>query len=292
MIHTSYNKKSKAALLSIISNSLLIVIKLIASFITGSISILSEALHSLSDLIASVITWLSVKYSVAPPDKKHPYGHGRIENVTATIEALLVIFAAIYIFYEAFLRFTHIQEIKQPAIGIIVLLISFVVNFFVSKYLYKVARKERSLALEGDALHLRADMFTSLAMLFGFVFIWIFQWYIIDSIFAILVAIYMLVEGFLLFKKAFNPLMDEAISDVEMNTILAYFKINNYSVHDIKTRKSGDTTFLDIHLELPSEITLKEAHDICDKIEQEMKSKILGIQINIHVEPKINAQNS
>jgi|YNPMSStandDraft_2_1061718.scaffolds.fasta_scaffold02074_2 cation diffusion facilitator family transporter len=282
------NTKSKAAIISIISNTLLISIKLIASFITGSISILSEALHSLSDLIASVITWISVKYSDMPPDEKHPYGHGRIENVTATIEALLVIIAAIYIIYESLSRLINVQKIEHPIIGIIVLLISFIINLFVSNYLYKIAKKEKSLALEGDALHLRADMFTSLAMLLGFVFIFIYKWYIIDSIFAILVAIYMLIEGYMLFKKAFNPLLDEAISEKEMKIILNYFKHNNYSVHDIKTRKSGNIIFIDVHLELHSEITLKEAHDVCEKIENEMKNIMKDIQINIHVEPKNN----
>jgi cation diffusion facilitator family transporter len=193
--NSSITSNKKAALVSVISNSSLILLKLIISFLTGSISILSEALHSLSDLFASVITFFSVKYSETPPDEKHPYGHGRIENVTASVEAILIIVAAIYIFFEAFIRFLHPAEIQLPFLGIIIMSISFISNLFVSNYLYKIAKKTKSLALEGDALHLKADMFSSLAMIAGFVLIWVFDWHIIDSIFAFAVAIYMLLKG-------------------------------------------------------------------------------------------------
>lgn len=210
----TFNKK--AAFVSILSNSILILFKLIISFFTGSISILSEALHSLSDLFASIITFFSVKYSDNPPDEKHPYGHGRIENITASVEAILIIVAAIYIFYESFIRILKPTEIQLPILGIVVMSISFLTNLFISRYLYKTAKKTNSLAIEGDALHLKADMFSSLAIIVGFVFIWILNWHIIDSIFALAVAIYMLIEGYALFKKSFNPLMDQAIEKEEL----------------------------------------------------------------------------
>lgn len=282
---SSITSNKKAALVSVISNSLLILLKLIISFFTGSISILSEALHSLSDLFASVITFFSVRYSENPPDEKHPYGHGRIENVTASVEAILIIIAAIYIFYEAFIRFLHPAEIQLPFLGIIIMSFSFLANLFVSSYLYRIAKKTKSLALEGDALHLKADMFSSLAMIAGFVLIWIFNWHIIDSIFAFAVAIYMLIEGYLLFKKSFNPLMDQAIEKEELKTILSTFEENKYQIHDLRTRKSGNTIFADVHLELPPQMPLKEVHEICDKIEVMLSDKLPGIIVNIHVEP-------
>ncbi|HNV95088.1 MAG TPA: cation diffusion facilitator family transporter [Bacteroidales bacterium] len=283
--NSSITSNKKAALVSVISNSSLILLKLIISFLTGSISILSEALHSLSDLFASVITFFSVKYSETPPDEKHPYGHGRIENVTASVEAILIIVAAIYIFFEAFIRFLHPAEIQLPFLGIIIMSISFISNLFVSNYLYKIAKKTKSLALEGDALHLKADMFSSLAMIAGFVLIWVFDWHIIDSIFAFAVAIYMLIEGYILFKKSFNPLMDQAIEKEELKAILSTFEENKYQIHDLKTRKSGNTIFADVHLELPPQMPLQEVHDICDKIEILLSDKLPGIIVNIHVEP-------
>lgn len=283
--NSTITSNKKAALVSILSNSTLILFKLIISFFTGSISILSEALHSLSDLFASVITFFSVKYSEIPPDEKHPYGHGRIENVTASVEAILIIVAAIYIFYEAIIRFIQPTEIQLPFLGIVVMLISFITNLFVSRYLYKIAKKTNSLAIEGDALHLKADMFSSLAIIVGFVLIWIFNWHIIDSIFAFAVAIYMLIEGYALFKKSFNPLMDEAIEKEELAKILATFEENKYHIHNLRTRKSGNTIFADVHLELPQDMILKDVHDICDKIEKLLSTKLPGIIINIHVEP-------
>jgi len=283
--NSSITSNKKAALVSVISNSSLILLKLIISFLTGSISILSEALHSLSDLFASVITFFSVKYSETPPDEKHPYGHGRIENVTASVEAILIIVAAIYIFFEAFIRFLHPAEIQLPFLGIIIMSISFISNLFVSNYLYKIAKKTKSLALEGDALHLKADMFSSLAMIAGFVLIWVFDWHIIDSIFAFAVAIYMLIEGYILFKKSFNPLMDQAIEKEELKAILSTFEENKYQIHDLKTRKSGNTIFADVHLELSPQMPVQEVHDICDKIEILLSDKLPGIIVNIHVEP-------
>ncbi len=281
----NHTNKSKAAFVSIVSNTVLILLKIAASLYTGSISILSEAFHSLSDLIASIITWFSVKYSDLPPDERHPYGHGKIENVTASIEAILVLIAAIYILYEAITRLFLPKEISFPLAGAVIMFISFLTNLFVSRYLYKVSKKTASLALEGDALHLRADMFASITIVIGFVFIYFFQWFLIDTLLALLVAIYMIVEGTMLLRKSFNPLMDEAANIAEITQIKEYFSANQYVIHDLKTRKSGNRLFVDVHLELSLSMTLKEVHDICDIIEKELKEKNKFIEINIHVEP-------
>lgn len=166
--------------------------------------------------------------------------------------------------------------------------VSFLTNLFVSQYLYKTAKKTKSLAIEGDALHLKADMFSSLAIIVGFVLILILKWYIIDTIFAFAVAIYMLIEGYALFKKSFNPLMDEAIEKEELAKILATFEENKYHIHDLRTRKSGNTIFADVHLELPQDMMLKDVHDICDRIENLLSTKLPDIIVNIHVEPLKN----
>ncbi len=281
------NNKSKkrAALTSVLSNTTLIVFKIIVAIYTGSLSILSEALHSLSDLLAAVITFFSVRYSDEPPDSRHPYGHGKIENITASIEALLIIFAAVYILYEAILRLFNPAPIDMPILGIVVMSFSFIVNIFVSSYLFHISKKTNSLALEGDALHLRADMYSSLAIVAGFILILWFKWYIIDSIFAIAVGVYMSVEGFILLKKSFFPLMDVSIKDEEKQIIMNVFQERNLKIHDLKTRKSGNNIFADIHLELNSEMPLKDVHKICDEVEEKLKIQLPGIEINIHVEP-------
>ncbi|MCX7861785.1 MAG: cation diffusion facilitator family transporter [Bacteroidales bacterium] len=278
-------KASKAALISIISNTTLIVLKIIASVLTGSFSILSEAFHSISDLLASIITWMSLRYSEVPADEKHPYGHKKIENITASIEAILVLLAALYIFYESIYRIIDPVEIQLPFIAIGVMTFSVVVNFFVSKYLYNIVSKTNSLALEGDALHLRADMFASAGMVVGFIVIAKFHWHIIDPLLAILVAIYMTVEGMSLFKKAFNPLLDEAADKNEIGIIRKYLETNHYEIHNLKTRKAGNTIFAEFHLELPPEYSLQQVHDICDTIETDLKKQIQHLELIIHVEP-------
>ncbi len=283
-------KASHAALLSIISNSLLIILKIVVSFLTGSVSILSEALHSLSDWLASIITWLSVRYSEQPADEKHPFGHKKIENVTASIEALLILLAAVYIFYESIQRIIEPVPIEMPYLAVLVLLVSFIVNLIVSSYLYRVVKQTQSLALEGDALHLRADMFASLGMILGFCLIAWFQWFIVDSILAILVAIYMFIEGVSLFKKAFHPLMDEAANIQDIELIRNYLISHQYTYHDLKTRKSGNFIFAEFHLELPPGFSLQQVHDICDKIEEDLKKRLTNLELTIHVEPKEKIQ--
>jgi cation diffusion facilitator family transporter len=278
--------KSKIVILSVISNSLLITTKIIVSIFTGSISILSEAFHSLTDLFASLITFFSVIYANKPPDKKHPYGHGKIENVSATLEAILIIIAAFFIVYESIDRFIHEKEIDYPVLGLVVMLLSFLVNYLVSKKIYDFLKKDYSVALEGNALHLRADMLASLGIILAFVSILIFKFYIVDPILALLVAIYMFYEGYLLLVKSFNPLLDHSLGSEELEKIEKYFHSNNYSVHNVKTRKSGNTIFIDFHLELSESMNLKSVHDICDNIENDLKLMFNNdIQVNIHVEP-------
>lgn len=285
-IISSTYKASHAAIISIISNLLLISFKIVASIITGSVSILSEALHSLSDLLASIITWLSVRYSEQPADEKHPYGHKKIENVTASIEALLILLAAVYIFYESIERIIAPVPIEMPYLAVLVLFVSFIVNLIVSTYLYRVVKQTQSLALEGDALHLRADMFASLGMILGFLLIAWFQWFIVDSILAMIVAIYMAIEGIVLFKKAFNPLIDEAANMQDIELIQSYLISNQFLYHNLKTRKSGNFIFAEFHLELPPYYSLQQVHNICDKIEEDLKKNVPNLELIIHVEPK------
>jgi cation diffusion facilitator family transporter len=159
------NAKVKVAQLSIISNTLLIILKLAAGILSGSVSIISEAIHSSMDLIASVIAFFSVKVSDNPPDSRHPYGHGKVENISGVIEALLIFAAAIWIIFEAVKKlFGEKIELDSIALGSLVMIVSAIVNIFVSRRLYKVAHETNSVALEADALHLKTDVFTSLEL--------------------------------------------------------------------------------------------------------------------------------
>jgi cation diffusion facilitator family transporter len=282
------SKKTKVASLSIISNSLLIVCKFIVGIITGSVSIISEAIHSSMDLLAAIIAFLSVKISDTPPDEQHPYGHGKYENVSGVIEAILIFIAAGWIIYEAIKKLINATPVESIEIGSIIMLFSAIVNIIVSRRLYKVAKETDSIALEADALHLKADVFTSLGVGIGLLMIWVTGWYILDPIVAILVAIFILRESFILLKNAYSPLLDVKLPDNEIEIIEAsILKFTNGDIkyHQLRTRKAGFYKYVDLHLEVPQMLTVAESHEICDKIECDIESKIKNIEVHIHVEP-------
>ncbi len=288
-------EKVKTARLSIISNSLLILMKFAIGILGNSVSIISEAIHSGMDLIAAIIAYLSVKISDNPPDERHPYGHGKYENVSGVIEAVLIFFAAGWIIFEAIKKLiTTGHEVDKLGLGTLVMLISATINTIVSRKLYKVAKKTDSIALEADALHLKTDVYASLGVALGLLIMWLadlnlfgknIHLHIIDPLIALAVAMLILKESYVLLTNAYAPLLDESLSEEEIKTIKNVISSHSLNFHNLKTRKSGQFRFADLHLELPPNIKLQKAHDLCDEIETEIKSKIKNMDINIHVEP-------
>jgi cation diffusion facilitator family transporter len=278
-------EKIKTARLSIISNGGLIAMKLLAGIFSGSVSIISEAIHSGMDLLASVIAFLSVRMSDTPPDKEHPYGHGKFENVSGVIEAVLIFVAALWIIYEAIHKMLVPAPVENIEIGAAVMAVSAGINFFVSRKLYKVARKTDSIALEADALHLKTDVYTSGGVAVGLLMLWITGWHILDPLVAITVALFILRESYNLLRNAYSPLLDTSLSNEENRIISNVLASRGFAFHNLRTRKSGHYRFADVHLEMPGSMELKEVHKICDLIEEEIRSKISSIEIQIHVEP-------
>ncbi len=278
------NSKVTAAAVSIFSNTFLIIIKVVVGLLSGSVSIISEALHSGTDLIASFIAFFSVKVSDKPPDKEHPFGHGKFENVSGVIEALLIFIAAAWIIYEAVDSFNHPKVLENLEWAVFVMGVSSVTNFFVSRYLYRVAKKSRSIALEADALHLKADVLTSAGILVGLVIIILTGYTFLDPVIAILVAAYILYESYILLRNAFNPLIDMAMPPTEMKMIEEVLALYRY--HHFRTRQAGRYRFVDFHLELPGDLSLAQVHEICDRIEKDIESKLESTEVTIHVEPK------
>jgi len=288
------NPKVKVARLSLLSNTILIIMKLVVGLLTGSVSIISEAIHSTMDLLAAVIAFFSVKISDRPADDTHPYGHGKIENISGVIEALLIFVASVWIVIEAVKKIINPSKIESVGVGFIVMFISAAINFMVSKKIYKVAKQEDSIALEADALHLKADVYTSLGVGTGLFLIWVTGLNYLDPAVAILVAIFILKESFELLKTAFNPLLDVKLSDEEIELIKD--NISKYSsvfcnYHDLKTRKSGRIRYIDLHLVFPENMSIKEAHDICDKIEQNIEQVLKYAEVMIHLESSEKACN-
>jgi cation diffusion facilitator family transporter len=282
------NNKIHTARISIFSNVFLVTIKLIAGLVSGSVSILSEAIHSVTDLIAAFIAYFSVRISDQPPDNEHPYGHGKFENVSGVVEGLLILFAAGWIIFESMRKFIHQEPVDYLYLGIIVMVVSAILNFFVSRRLQLVAVQTDSIALEADALHLKTDVYTSVGVAAGILIIWITGLHFLDPVVAILVALLIVYEAVVLIKHAIDPLLDKSLPENEINNIkliLSSHTSECISYHQFRTRKSGSHKYLDFHLQVPENMSVKDAHDLCDQIEKELKFKIENLDINIHIEP-------
>jgi len=260
-------------------------LKLIVGILTNSVSILSEAIHSGLDLVAAIIAFLAVRVSGNPADERHPYGHGKIENVSGVIEAILIFIASAWIIYEAVKKLIHPEEAEVLGLGVLVMSVSALVNTFVSRRLYKVARKTNSVALEADALHLKTDVFTSAGVAIGLALIWITDLHILDPIIAILVACFILFESFMLLRKAFSPLLDTALSRDEIFKIEMILKEMNASFHDLRTRTAGHQRFVEFHLDVPADKTIETIHRQCDDIEGRLQNEFEDISVVIHPEP-------
>ncbi len=281
------NAKTRVARLSIISNTLLIIMKVVVGLLSGSVSIISEAIHSSMDLVAALIAFFSVKVSDYPPDTRHPYGHGKVENISAVIEAILIFVAAIWIIIEAIKKLTGEEILLEKIwIGSVVMAISAIVNTIVSRKLYKVARETKSVALEADALHLKTDVYTSAGVAVGLVLILItdIKWF--DPIVAIMVAMFIIKESYSLLKRAFWPLLDSAWTDDEIEGLERKLNQMEVNYHDLRTRVAGNYRFIDIHVEIPENESVGDAHKYCDMIEDELAKAYENLSVTIHVEPQ------
>ena len=281
------NKKVSVARLSIFSNSILIIMKIIVGLLSGSVSIISEAIHSFMDLLASVVAFFSVRISDTPADERHPYGHGKFENISGVVEALLIFVAAFWIIYEAVKKIIHPTEVEKIGFGFLVMIISAIVNIIVSRRLYRVAKETDSVALEADALHLKTDVYTSIGVATGLMLMWISGLHLVDPIIAIFVALLILKESFELFSKAYAPLLDLALPAADVTIISDIIQnrcTDQMSFHNLRTRKAGNYKYVDFHLNLDPEKTVKEAHEICDRIEEDIKKAFDHTEVTIHVE--------
>lgn len=286
----AHKEITSVARLSIYSNSLLLVMKIAVGFLIGSISILSEALHSGIDLLAAIIANYSVKKAGQPADDEHKFGHGKFENVSGTVEAILIFVAAIIILYKSGEKILGNDgfEFELVGIGIVVMGISAIVNFYVSARIMKVAKKTESIALEADAYHLTTDVYTSIGVFIGLILIQITKNPIFDPLLAIIVALIILKASYDLTKRSVSGIMDVKLSDKEEDTIKSIIH-DHYSqyaeYHNLRSRMSGAERFVDLHLVVPKNQHVVDAHEFCDHLEKDIKEKIPNLSILIHIEP-------
>ncbi len=286
--------KVDVARLSVLSNSMLVVMKLVVGIGINSVSVLSEAIHSGLDLAAALIALFAVSKSGKPPDKEHQYGHGKIENVSGVIEALLIFAAAIWIIREAVLKITSGAEVEAPLWGLIVMGISAAVNWVISSQLMKTAVETDSVALEADALHLRTDVYTSAGVAVGLLLLWGTGIHLFDPLIAIGVALLIIKAAWDLTARAFSPLLDASLPHDEEEEIIKI--LQNYGdffigFHKLRTRKAGPQRFIDLHLVVPRYKSITASHELCDIIEEKIIEKYPSTQVLIHVEPCRNNED-
>lgn len=282
-------EKTSIARLSIISNASLVVLKLVAGFMIGSVSVISEAIHSGIDLVAAVIAYFSVKKSSVPPDREHAFGHGKIENVSGAIEAILIFVAAGLIILEAIKKLSEPFELEDPSIGIVVMFISMLANVYVSQKLFATAKKTDSIALEADAWHLRTDVLTSLGILGGLIVIKLIpSLKILDPILAILVALFIIKAAFELTVKSVKDLLDIKLPKEEEAEIEAIIKGHSgqyVGFHNMRTRKAGSDRFVDLHLVVSRDMNIEAAHGLADHIEKDIVERFPRASVITHLEP-------
>lgn len=282
------DERVKVARLSVASNTSLVLLKLAAGLAMGSVSVISEGIHSGLDLLAAVIALFSVRVASRPADEVHQFGHGKIENVSGVIEALLILVAAVWIIFEALRKIMLAEAIESPGLGILVMGFSALVNFLVSKALFRTARKTDSIALEADAVHLRTDVYTSIGVLAGLLLLKITRLAILDPLVAIGVALLIVKASYDLIRQAFVPLVDARLPCEEEEAIIEI--IQRYSeefveFHKLRSRKSGAERHVDLHLVVHRDRPVSQVHEVCDRIEADIHERFPLTTVLIHVEP-------
>jgi cation diffusion facilitator family transporter len=282
--------KSRAAALSIASNAILIALKLAAGAITGSIAIITEAVHSLIDLVASVIAFFSVRKADEPADAEHPYGHEKVENLAAAIEGMLILAGAGVIIYEATRQLVQGAEVDRLGVGIAVMAFSIFANLGVSTVLSRQAKAHESQALEGDAAHLRTDAMTSAGVLFGLALVQITGDAAFDPITALVVAVAIVWAGFRILRRSSGVLVDETLPEAELDRIeraIASARTPEVAgYHKLRARRAGSRRHIDFHVQYRSGTSLERAHELAHQMRDSIEAEIPQAEVLIHAEPE------
>jgi len=288
---TDTRLKSRAAAVSIASNSALIVFKLVVGIMSGSIAIISEALHSGSDLVAAIIAFYAVRKAGQPPDPSHRYGHEKVENLSGVIEALLIIAAAGVIIYEGIRKIISGPHIDHIWLGVTVMVVSGFANLVVSrKVLYPVAKRTQSAALEADAAHLLTDVFTSFGVAGGLLLVKVTGWQLFDPIAAIAVALLIIRTGYLLVVQSTRVLLDQTIPEEELELIRAVVAEHRgdliWGYHKLRARQAGSRRHIDLHVTVDETMTVAKAHETAEHIAADIRAVVPNADVLVHIEPR------
>ena len=289
-------RRTRAAAVSIVSNSVLIALKLVAGLATGSIAIITEAVHSSIDLLASLIAYFSVRKAQEPADADHPYGHEKVENLSAAVEGVLILVGAAVIVSESIRRLLEASPVERLGFGIAVIALSIVANVVVSSYLYRQARICDSPALEGDAAHLRADALTSVGVLVALILVQLTGAQELDPAAALVVAGAIVVSGLRIISRSSRVLVDEALPEEELAIVREAVDSHRASelagFHKLRARRAGSRRYIDLHVQFRPGTTLERAHAVTHELGGEIRARIRGADVLIHLEPATSSRRS
>lgn len=286
---TMVDRRVRASMTAIVTVVLMLAIKLAVGLATQSIGIISQALDSVTDLMASALALYAVKKSMEPPDRRHPYGHSKVENLVSVIVGLIILLVAVAVAWEAVNRLMGGDEPVMLELGIAVMAVAVMVNLAVSSYLFRIARQERSMALEADATHLRTDVVSNAGVLLGLVIIYATGLTILDPFIALIMAVYIVYSGARLISKASADLLDENILPEEeriVHDVLGEHSQGYRYFHALKARRGGNKSYLELHLAVERDMRVDDAHALAEHLEDEIRRRLPHFEVIIHVEPE------
>ena len=283
-----FSSKAGASKLLIAAVVGLIMVKVLVSWLTGSISILAQAADSLLDLFAGILTFSAIRIASKPPDAQHPYGHGKAEDVSGVVQGILIFIAGGLIIYTAIGRMREGVVIELVEAGVAVMVVSILVSILLSRHLLKVSRATGSVALEANARNIGVDVYSASAVLAGLAIVRFTGLYILDPVIAIGVAIYILKVALDTVRKPMSGLLDEKLPPSQQAVIEAVLRKHGREVsgfHGLRTRRAGSQSYIDLHLVMASDISLEQAHRVCDQVEAEIQQSLRKASVTIHAEP-------
>lgn len=282
-----------AAMASIAVALIVMGLKYLAYWRTGSVALYSDALESIVNLVTAVAALYAIHVSSQPADRRHQFGHHKAEYFAAVLEGVLIVVAAIAILHEAYGAFLQPRALAAMNEGMVINFAATLINGAWATFLVRWGRSQRSPALVADGQHLFTDVFTSVGVLLGLGLATVTGWQALDPALATLVAVNILWAGWRLMSESMSGLMDEAVT-TDLARLIRKIISDNASgaieAHDVKTRQAGPATFIEFHLVVPGHMTVAEAHEICDRIEAALEDAVRGAQILIHVEPEAEAK--
>ncbi|WP_424949479.1 cation diffusion facilitator family transporter [Deinococcus sp.] len=279
----------RAAQLSLATGVLVFGIKLAGYFLTGSVGLLSDALESTVNVAAALLLMLTLRFSARPADQEHPYGHAKAEYLSSFSEGLLIGIAGVLIVQTSVLRLLHPHPVAASALGLGLTVLASVINLVVGLHLSRQGREMHSPALLADAQHVLSDVWSSGLVLLGVLLAIATGWNWLDPVIGLAVALLVLRVGWRVLRGAVGGLLDEALPQEDITRLeqaISRHRESYLEVHDLRTRRAGRDIFVDFHLILTSGMPLKQAHDICDAIEDDLKSTLPGANVTIHIEPE------